>query len=223
MNFISKNLIYLSKKVTRQKIYPFIKKHILKFNQNEINVLNIGAGGEIETYIKKFNNIKLISIDNDYKRNPDILVDVSSEDFLKNIEIKPQLITCFEVLEHLKEPQKAIDNLYNISEKNTKIILSVPFLFPIHDLPNDFYRYTKFGLQHLFKKFSYVKIENRDGWLDTIFILFIRLKFSKHYLLKIVSIIFLLSYFILYPLFNFIQRFIKFENITSGYLIEVKK
>ena len=99
----------------------------------------------------------------------------------------------------------------------------MPFIFPIHEEPNDFYRYTRYGLKYIFKNFSKVEISNRDGFIDNIFVLSVRLKFSKNYFLKLYSLISILLYFILFPLIKFIQFFIKFENITTGYLIRVKK
>jgi hypothetical protein len=35
-----------------------------------------------------------------------------------------------------------------------RIIVSVPFLFPVHDAPHDYWRFTKYALEYLF----------RDGW-----------------------------------------------------------
>ena len=103
------------------------------------------------------------------------------------------------------------------------LLFSVPFIFPIHEEPNDFYRYTKYGLKYIFKDFSKVEISNRDGFIDNIFVLSVRLKFSKNYLLKLYAVISIFLYFTLFPLIKLIQFFIKFENITTGYLIKVKK
>jgi len=223
MNFISKLFLILSKKITRQKIYPFIEKNITTLNKKRIKILNIGSGGEIEKIIKSFNNVDVISIDIDKSRKPDIVIDISSHKIIKKIKFKPDLITCFEVLEHIKNPSIAINNLHKISNNKTQLIFSVPFIFPIHDEPNDYYRYTKFGLRLLFKKYSKVEIINRDGWLDNIFVLFVRLKFSRNYILKIVALLFAISYLFLFPIIKLIQKIVHFENITSGYLIKAKK
>ena len=199
------------------------RKNISSIKKKKIKILNIGSGGEVERIIKEFNNIKLLSVDIDKKRKPDKVLDISSHDAPKKIKFLPDLIICLEVLEHIKEPHLAIRNLYKIANKNTHIILSVPFLFPIHDEPHDYYRFTKYGLKLLFKKFSKVEIVSRDGWLDNLFVLMVRLKFSKNYLLKLLAFSSVTTYIILFPIIKLIQKTIKFENITSGYLIKVKK
>ena len=223
MNIFSKLFLTISKKITRQQIYPFLKKNITSINKKKIKILNICSGGEIEKIIKGFKNIDLLSVDIDKKRKPDIVLDISSSDVTKKIKFKPNLIVCLEVLEHIKEPHMAIRNLYKISNKNTWLIFSVPFLFPIHDEPHDYYRFTKYGLKLLFKNFSKVKIINRDGWLDNLFVLMVRLKFSRNYFLKFFALFSVITYLILFPLIKLIQKIFIFENITTGYLVKVKK
>ena len=223
MKIISKFILLLSKKVTRKNLDHLIKKNINNINKKKIKIINIGAGGHIQDLLKSIDNTEITSIDIDLKRRPDILGDISSKKVFAKIKIKPDVITCFEVLEHVKEPQKAINNLYKFSNKKTKLLFSIPFNFPIHDEPHDYYRYTKYGLKYLFKNFSNTEIIPRDGWLDTIFVFFIRLKFSKNYVLKILSILMLIVYFIFLPLINLIQKFLKFDKITTGYFIIANK
>lgn len=63
-------------------------------------------------------------------------------------------VLCMSVLEHLEEPQRAIAEMRRVLKSGGRIIVSVPFLFPIHDAPGDYWRFTKYGLQYLF----------REGW-----------------------------------------------------------
>ena len=62
---ISKMLHSLSKKASRKNLYNFIKSSFdEKIKIKEINVLNIGSGGELESLIKKnFKNVFSIDID----------------------------------------------------------------------------------------------------------------------------------------------------------------
>ncbi len=60
------------------------------------------------------------------------------------------VVLCMSVLEHLKEPVRAISEMRRCLKRGGRIIISVPFLFPIHDAPGDFWRFTKYGLQELF-------------------------------------------------------------------------
>jgi len=60
-------------------------------------------------------------------------------------------IFCSAVLEHLEEPQKAVMECHRILKSDGYGIFSAPFIWQLHEEPRDFFRYTEFGLLHLFK------------------------------------------------------------------------
>jgi len=221
---ISNILHKLSKNASRKNLNRFIRisfEKKLNNNKDKI-VLNIGSGGELEAIIRdKFE--KIFSVDVDEKRNPDQVLDICDENFSKKIKIKPSLVCCFEVLEHTKDPCKAINNIYSIMDKNDYLLASVPFNFHIHDEPNDFYRFTFYGLKMLFSNFSEVEIKKRNGWLESIFVNFIRLEKEKNILSKILGKFFILAYYIFYPLIILLQKIITSNKLTTGYYIEAKK
>ena len=125
----------------------------------------------------------------------------------------------FEVLEHTKKPEIAIKNIYNILKKGEYCLASVPFNFHLHDEPNDFYRFTKYGLELLFNSFSKVQIINRNGWLDSIFVNLIRLEKENYLLSKVTGKLFIIIYFLLYPLIQLLQKIIISDKITTGYFV----
>jgi len=51
------------------------------------------------------------------------------------------------VLEHVSRPDVAFDEIARILAPGGTAIIAVPFLYPIHEDPFDFYRYTKFALE----------------------------------------------------------------------------
>lgn len=221
--FFSDFLIKLSKNISRKNLHKLIKKELKNFNNDKIKVVNIGSGGITENFLKSFKNIDLKSIDIDKSRNPDFVEDITKLESFKKLNFIPDVICCFEVLEHIKSPEEAVNNLFKLSDVNTKILISVPFNFPIHDEPNDYFRFTKYGIKHLFKEFSTIEIIERDGWIDNIFVFITRLKFSKNYILKGISVLFILIYHIIFPLTDVIQKLLKFKNITTGYFVVAKK
>ena len=215
-------LSYLSKKASRKNLYNFIYTSIQKIKKKNNKTLNIGSGGDVENELKKyFNNI--YSIDIDKKRNPNQTIDICDKNFIKKIKFKPNLICIFEVLEHTKDPNLAIKNIYRLLKKNDYCLASVPFNFHIHDEPNDFYRFTYYGIKFLFKDFSQINIKERNGWLESIFIIIIRLEKEKNFFCKITGKIFILLYFLLYPIIQIIQKVMPSKKITTGYYIEAKK
>ncbi len=50
------------------------------------------------------------------------------------------------VLEHLRRPEVALDEVFRVLAPGGTAIIAAPFLYPIHESPHDYYRYTKFCL-----------------------------------------------------------------------------
>lgn len=217
----------LSKKISRKNLDKFIDYYISRISNeldgiDSLKVLNVGAGGTIETYLKtKFNFVK--SIDVDVNREPDQVIDVCDIDQLKDLTFTPQLICMFEVLEHTKNPINAIQNLHEIIDENSYVMLSTPFIFHIHDEPYDFFRFTKYGLEILFQNFKEVVVKPRNGWFETILVLFVRLRMERNILSKMIGNLFILIYFLLTPITYLLQSIIKSEKITTGYFVYAKK
>ena len=81
------------------------------------------------------------------------------------------VVLCTEVLEHLPEPQKAIDEIFRVLEPGGELLLTTRFLFPIHDAPHDYFRYTKYGLRHLLRRFEVTALEEETDAVGTLAVL----------------------------------------------------
>ena len=84
-------------------------------------------------------------------------------------------VLCTEVLEHLPEPQKAVDEMYRVLRPGGELLLTTRFLFPIHDAPHDYFRYTKYGLRHLLRRFDIVELNEETTAVGTLAVLLQRL------------------------------------------------
>lgn len=51
------------------------------------------------------------------------------------------------VLEHVPEPASLWRELQRILRTGGKLLVSVPFYYPLHEIPHDYYRYTEFALR----------------------------------------------------------------------------
>ncbi len=76
-----------------------------------------------------------------------------------------------QVIEHLENPEKAFKEINRILKPGGTLFISWPFLYPIHEAPRDFYRYTKYGIVHLAAKsdFEIINIESSSGFWITLF------------------------------------------------------
>ncbi|HRF46157.1 MAG TPA: class I SAM-dependent methyltransferase [Anaerolineales bacterium] len=58
-------------------------------------------------------------------------------------------VLCLEVLEHVPDPFKAMREMGRVLRPGGLLVLSVPHLSRLHDLPHDYYRYTRYGVERL--------------------------------------------------------------------------
>lgn len=64
-------------------------------------------------------------------------------------------IFCSEVFEHIFNLEEILVELHRVLKPGGKILISCPFAFGEHEVPNDFARYTSFAIQDLFKRHGF--------------------------------------------------------------------
>lgn len=65
-------------------------------------------------------------------------------------------ILLLDVLEHLPEPDRCMAEIRRVLKPEGLLIIQVPFLYPIHDKPLDFQRWTIYGLHRLLRDHDFV-------------------------------------------------------------------
>jgi SAM-dependent methyltransferase len=63
---------------------------------------------------------------------------------LKDEEFDTILLT--DVLEHMRDPASLWKEMARVLKRGGKVIVGVPFLYPIHEAPHDYFRYTEHAL-----------------------------------------------------------------------------
>ncbi len=67
------------------------------------------------------------------------------------------------VLEHVRNPVAAVREMHRLLEKGGMAYITIPFMYPFHSSPNDYYRWTREGARELFDDFEIVEIGVRAG------------------------------------------------------------
>jgi len=138
------------KKITRKNLELFLARHA-----TQTHILDIGAGhaDTNHSYTQYFPDRHTFDIDP--ARNPDTVGDVHALPFP---DASYEFILCTEVLEHCHTPQKAVSEMYRVLTPGGKLVLTTRFVYPLHDVPHDYFRYTKYGLRQLFREFDIEEI-----------------------------------------------------------------
>jgi SAM-dependent methyltransferase len=78
-----------------------------------------------------------------YGARPDVFADAAR---LPLPDASADTVIILEVVEHLRHPREALEEIARVLRPRGRLLLSMPFLYPIHDAPHDFQRYTEHGL-----------------------------------------------------------------------------
>ena len=126
-------------------------------------LLDVGGGFDaryrrlLEEITEKYQNLELVKGTN---------VDMVGSVY--NIYQKPStydLVTNFMVLEHLNRHLEALKECHRVLKKNGYIALTTVQYWHTHSYPSDYYRYTKYGLEYLFREagFKIIDIWSHGG------------------------------------------------------------
>lgn len=212
------------KKITRKHLRPFLERY-----STTETVLEIG-GNRIKnnhSYEDIFPNRHTLDIDP--ARKPDTVGDAHNLPFEDN---SFNNILCTEVLEHLHTPEVAIAEMKRVLKPAGSLILTTRFVYPIHDAPNDYYRFTEYGLKYLFRDWEIIELMPETQTMSAIGALIQRIgfqtdvvggKFTK-LLLYVLAFIFDKSNFLIKKEYGDIGKDkVNYNIMTTGYYIYVRK
>jgi 2-polyprenyl-3-methyl-5-hydroxy-6-metoxy-1,4-benzoquinol methylase len=214
--------------------FYFARKAIynnIKFYAKNITgtTLDIGCGSK--PYASLFQTDKYIGMDIEVSghKHTDSKIDV----FYNGVEIPFKddffdSIVCFEVLEHVFNPDVFLTEAIRVLKPGGTAIFTVPFVWDEHEQPYDYARYSSFGLKFLFEKNGFKVAENRKYLCDLRFFTLL----ANAYIYKIIRKLIpnKVSYLLILPLTtinNFLGHvfylFPKNEDLYYGNIFLLKK
>ncbi|MET0414385.1 MAG: class I SAM-dependent methyltransferase [Polyangiaceae bacterium] len=127
-------------------------------------VLDAGSGHAPYRQMLRERGQQVISIDIE-DRSGDVthIADIQNMPVIATGSI--DTVICTEVLEHVPAPWDALKELERVLKPGGTLILTVPYLAPIHEAPNDFFRYTRYALELLLTRagFQLEQLEEVGG------------------------------------------------------------
>ena len=71
-----------------------------------------------------------------------------------------------EVLEHCPDTAIILGEINRVLKPGGSLVFTVPFLWPLHEVPHDYFRFTPFGLQVALEKagFRHAEVNMLGGW-----------------------------------------------------------
>ncbi len=138
-------------------VKPFLSK-------TQGGVLDVGCGESPYRFLKDKKTTKYFGLDildsekfgymkNDVTHFDGITIPFDNNSF--------ENIMCTEVLEHVLDYQKLVDEIYRVLKKDGVAIFTIPWSARYHYVPHDYFRYTPSKLQTIFSKFTKVEITSR--------------------------------------------------------------
>jgi|SRR3989344_1589194 len=142
----------------------YLLKKQIKAHSHYIRGVVLDAGsGEIRRYKDFFKFDKYLTLDIRPNGGADIIGSVENIP-LENGSIDSIIST--QVLEHVKNPAKAVREFYRILKSGGYCLITAPQLNELHEEPHDYFRFTKYGLEEIFENsgFKIILMEKRGGF-----------------------------------------------------------
>lgn len=120
----------------------------LRGRRGQLRGLVVGAGerpGDIEA---RFPGVRWLTTDVDGAFGPHLVADALS---LPVADASQDLVVAEMVLEHLMNPWQGAAELQRVCRPGGLLLIKVPFCFPWHGVPIDFFRVTPSGVRALFR------------------------------------------------------------------------
>lgn len=117
-------------------------------------IFDIGSKGGRASYAfgTPPSDAKVVCVDVEARSGVDLIADAHNLDMVESATV--DCVVTISALEHMKYPRKVVDEIHRILKPGGVLYVSVPFIFPFHSDPDDFYRFSNHGIEVLCEDFK---------------------------------------------------------------------
>ena len=122
--------------------------------------LVLGAGDMVADYRRWLSSNEVIASDVHLQFDPDLVFDAH---WIPFGDATLGLVVAGQVLEHTIRPWRVAEEIERVVQANGLVQIEVPFAFPLHSAPWDFFRFTVGGLRSLFRRSQLIRVDVSEG------------------------------------------------------------
>lgn len=143
------------------EVYEWVRQVAVQ-QQAECPVLEIGSynvnGSCRDLFFGKYVGL-------DMREGPgvDVIADIVTDGWYRAGPDRFKTVICTETLEHVTDPWKATERMFDALEPDGLLIVSIPFLWNFHDYPSDYWRITPPGMELVLERAGFEQIDARFG------------------------------------------------------------
>jgi hypothetical protein len=135
----------------RKEIHKFLREQTKQWHHTDVSIVDIGVGESVNVLKPIFPKLELV----DYARRNDVHRFDICDTVPENLRGKFQIVTCCEVLEHVKDPFAAARNTIILAQPGGLILVTAPCHIFWHEMPplcGDYWRFFQSAIPLLFNE-----------------------------------------------------------------------
>jgi len=187
-------------------------------------VLDVGCGTKPYQHLFRGHYTEYIGIDFEtvQKSKADVFANSLHLPFRSNA-----LDTVFstQVIEHIPDPFLMMREMARVVRPLGHVIITAPQVWPIHEAPYDFFRYTNYGLEHLATQagLNVVLMRERHGGVYALGQMACFMLYSRHHHSPVMRFLLKPIFLLTQLLAALVDRLYYYPEFTLGYVLVAQK